>query len=92
MKYLKAFPDYDSTLPQLDGFVDSSWRHDTCPSLLNETLGFQLWCEYADENNRECGGKRFALYHYDKDDGILFLMESDSIEEIKQAIQAEVAA
>jgi len=86
MKYLKAFPDYDSTLPILDGFIDNSWRHDTCPSLLNKKLGFQLFCEYEDPSLRESEGKKFALYNTTKDDGIMFITESDSIDEIKEAI------
>ena len=24
------FPDYDDTLPQIDGFVDASYGNDTC--------------------------------------------------------------
>lgn len=35
-KYKAEFPDYDDTLPALEGFADSSWRQDACPSLSKE--------------------------------------------------------
>jgi hypothetical protein len=34
--YKTEFPDYDDTLPELEGFTDSSWRNDACPSLSKE--------------------------------------------------------
>jgi len=35
-KYKIEFPDYDDTLPELEGFTDSSWRNDACPSISKE--------------------------------------------------------
>ena len=86
--YLTEFPDYDSTLPILDGFADDSWHNDTCPSLLNKELGLKLWCEYANPELR-VGTKRFILYYQDIDDSLNdeFILETDSIVEIKQVIR-----
>lgn len=84
--YLREFPDYDSTLPSLDGFIDNSWHNDTCPAMINTTWDFVLFCEYENPSLRESGGKKFALYNSTKDDGIMFITESDSIDEIKEAI------
>ena len=83
--YLIEFPDYDSTLPSLDGFIDNSWRHNTCPSIINTTFDLELFCEYEDPSLRESKGKKFALYNT-KEDGIMFITESDSIDEIKKSI------
>ena len=84
--YLREFPDYDSTLPSLDGFIDNSWRHNTCPSIINTIFDLELFCEYEDPSLRESEGKKFALYNTTEDDGIMFITESDSIDEIKEAI------
>jgi hypothetical protein len=84
--YLREFPDYDSTLPSLEGFIDNSWRHDTCPAMINTTFDLLLFCGYEDPSLREHEGKKFALYNNTIDDGIMFITESDSIDEIKEAI------
>lgn len=85
--YLKEFPDYDDELPTLTGFVDDSWHNDTCPSLFNATYNLKLWCEYADENKRECGGARYVLHYLDDDDNYLTFLESDNLDDIKKAIE-----
>ena len=91
--YLKEFPDYDSNLPALEGFVDDSWHNDTCPSLFNFDLNLKLYCDYAAEDKRECGGTlRFTLYYQKGDDWFnnSYIADSDDIEIIKQAIQREL--
>ncbi len=87
--YLKEFPDYDSTLPVLDGFVDDSWHNDTCPSLVNVAHGLKLWCEYANPKRRTGGCKQYILYHVNDDNWSddNYVMESDNIEEIKKEIK-----
>jgi hypothetical protein len=82
--YLKEFPDYDAPLPTFEGFVDDSWHNDTCPSLVNFDLNLKLYCDYAAEDKRECGGNRFTLC-YLKNMG--YIADSDDIEVIKQAIK-----
>jgi hypothetical protein len=37
--YLSEFPNYDDELPAIDGFEDSSWHNDACPSLTKELGG-----------------------------------------------------
>lgn len=83
--YLKEFPDYDAPLPTLEGFSDDSWHNDTCPSLVNPALGLKLWCEYVNEDKRESEGARYALHRHDDSDNLLIL-ESDSLDDIKKAI------
>ena len=57
----KLFSNYDGELPTLAGFVDDSWQHDACPSLLNKARNLKLWVDYVDPDRREVGGARYTL-------------------------------
>ena len=73
------FPDYDDELPAIDGFVDSSYGNDTCPSIHNETLGLTIHCDYKDEAKREVGGlTRYSV----SDAGGDPLLDSDDFAEV----------
>ena len=39
-----------------EGFADSSWHNDTCPSYLDEAFGLQVFVDYADLTKREYDG------------------------------------
>ena len=57
-RYLEQFPDYDDTLPTLEGFHDSSYHNDMCPSLFKwldekQERFIQVFCDYKDESVRE---------------------------------------
>ncbi|MBY3432813.1 hypothetical protein HFN89_01315 [Rhizobium laguerreae] len=52
------FPNFDATLPEIDGFVDDSWKDDICPSLLNEDLNLKLMVDYIDPRLSEVGKQR----------------------------------
>jgi len=76
MSCATLFPDYDDVLPTIDGFADSSYGNDTCPSIHNETLGLTIHCDYADEAKREIGGcSRYGV----SDAGGDSLLETDSL-------------
>ena len=50
--YLQEFPSYDDTLPTLEGFEDSSWHNDACPSLikyLEKDTYLQIFCDYKNK-------------------------------------------
>ena len=73
------FPDYDDELPAIDGFVDSSYGNDTCPSIHSETLGLTIHCDYKDEAKREVGGlTRYSI----SDAGGDPLLDSDDLAEV----------
>lgn len=59
----REFPDFDlATLPPIpEGWTDSSWHNDACPSFTKGEL--QLFIDYADPARRELGieAPRFAL-------------------------------
>ena len=56
MNYKKEFPRYDDELPTLDGFSDSSWHNDACPSLMkhiDDSTFIQIFCDYKDQNESD---------------------------------------
>lgn len=59
-----AFPDFPpATMPAIPaGFMDRSWRNDSCPCFVADGADLILWVDYADDALREWpGGQRFAL-------------------------------
>lgn len=53
MSVEKEFPQFDEALPVIEGFVDTSYHHDVCPSLSNEGLGLQLMVDYREPSDSE---------------------------------------
>lgn len=50
--YLNQFPSFDDTLPTLEGFEDSSWHNDACPSLTKEMPNGFYWQIFVDYKNQ----------------------------------------
>ena len=83
------FPDYPlSDLPAMpEGFADSSWHNDTCPSYLDEAFGLQVFMDYVDATKREYdGGLRFSVIRIDDSNAVF---GSDSWAEVLNFVQAE---
>ena len=59
MTYKTEFPDYDDTLPTLEGFEDCSWKNDVCPSLHEKGKepddAVFIFCDYKNPELRENG-------------------------------------
>lgn len=88
MTYKTDFPDFEYNLPEIDGFIDDTWRNDVCPSLYNKTLNLKLYCDYLDPDKRECGGKRYTLQQHDDEMSLIdIILESDSMDEVLVTIQ-----
>jgi hypothetical protein len=102
-KYKVEFPDYDDTLPELEGFSDSSWRNDACPSISREIdpdtaanpKVLTIFVSYKDPSLRENGeqGYRYAVvifspYAGDKTMETLFAT-NDWSEVVKQTEEAK---
>jgi hypothetical protein len=53
--YRKEFPDFPAIdMPAIpEGFADSSWHNDSCPSLISEALGLRIWIDYVQVELRE---------------------------------------
>jgi hypothetical protein len=92
----QQFPSFDDDLPTVDGFDDSSWRHDAAPSLTDYENNMQLFVDYRDPAmsdwsvERQSGiAKRFTLITV-SDSGVAgrLLVRSDDIEEIRAAAEA----
>ena len=73
--YLQEFPDYDGVLATPDGWQESSWHNDTCPSFLYPLddvrygTSLRLWCDYAVPDMREVpDAPRFIVSYCPHDD------------------------
>lgn len=84
MTYMKEFPHYDDTLSLPEGWADTSWHNDICPSF-EKTFGdtiFRLWCDFKDPELRELGGQRFIVCTYLNEDELKEdIGQFDTIEE-----------
>lgn len=74
--YLQEFPHFDDVLPTLEGFHDSSWHNDACPSLTMELPNgnyWQIFIDYKDQNLSDFADidptdyKRFAISLFDQE-------------------------
>jgi len=94
MAYKTEFPHYDDTITLPDGWVDTSWHNDVCPSfekVFGDTT-MRLWCDFKDPEQREVGGSRFTVCVYlTEEDEYQFIGESESMEEALTIINQEVA-
>jgi hypothetical protein len=96
----EQFPSFDVDLPAVDGFEDSSWRHDAAPSLTDYENNMQLFVDHLDpamsdwRDERLSGNaKRFTLIAV-SDSGVAgrLLTRSDDIEDIRAAADAHRSA
>ncbi len=83
MSVLTEFPNFDDELPEIEGFVDTSYHHDVCPSLTNKELGLQLFVDYANPEASEypegrMSGEvgRYRLMQSEKDGEVLYDLET----------------
>jgi len=51
--YRNQFPDFKLSYVIPEGFTDTSWKNDTCPSWINEEHNIKLFIEYDDPEKRE---------------------------------------
>ena len=94
--YLQEFPDYDDTLPTLEGFDDYSWHNDSCPSLGKELPNGDFICIYLDYKDKNLSdfadleGENYARFRVgnEKQSGDYeVLFESNDWAEIEQFIK-----
>jgi hypothetical protein len=97
MNYLEQFPHYDDTLPTLEGFYDSSWHNDACPSLTKDLGGekyLQVFCDYKDKELSDFadlveGYARFSVFYQDHEQDLNaeLLFESNNWADIEKFIK-----
>jgi hypothetical protein len=91
MNYKNEFPNYDDTINMPEGWIDTSWHNDACPSF-EKTFGdttFRLWCDYVDPERREMhGAMRFVIYTVDEIK-YTYVGQADTIKEALTLINEE---
>lgn len=70
MNYKTEFPDFDYELTIPEGWTDSSWHNDVSPSIEKQfgDIKYRIWCDFADPERREVGGKQFVVATYDSNE------------------------
>ena len=61
-----AFPDYDDTLPVIEGFSDYSYKNDACPCIgkeIGEHEYILVFCDYKNKNKSECHNPSDEVYY-----------------------------
>ncbi|MBP0639967.1 hypothetical protein [Cupriavidus sp. AcVe19-6a] len=85
------FPRFDvATLPALPpGFADTSWHNDACPSFTNELRRVQVYVDYADPMERECGpeARRFSLFTLDEHGDTTYISNTNDWSEMLALIE-----
>jgi hypothetical protein len=94
MTYTTEFSHYDDTLSLPEGWTDTSWHNDICPSferVYGDTT-FRLWCDFKDPERRELGGQRFTVCTYLNEDELKEdIGQFDTLEEALDCVNAEVS-
>ena len=89
MNYKVEFAHYDDELTLPDGWVDTSWHNDACPSFEKNIKGttYRLWCDFKDQSLSEVGGLRFAVNKYlEQEDEYLPMGEFNTLQEALDSI------
>lgn len=98
MKYKKEFPLFDDVLPSIEGFYDSSWHNDSCPSLGKELKNGAFVSVFVDYKNKELSDfadlegenyKRFRVGLTNQIGEYIVLFESNNFKEIKNYIKSK---
>ena len=91
MTYRTEFPDFpEADMPAMpEGFVDASWKNDSCPCFVSEAAGLTLFVDYADASSREFPETtRFSLVRQATDER---LVDTDDWNAVLAAIAANEA-
>jgi hypothetical protein len=78
------FPNYDDSINMPEGWIDTSWRNDVCPSFEKDfgDTTYKIFCNFKDVDKREIGGLQFHVCTYTKtDDSLESESEFDTLQE-----------
>ena len=91
--YKHEFPDYDDKLWIPDGFKDESWHNDICPHVEKRFITSEavevvvkIWQDYKDPQKREYEAAPRYLLSIEISYQIVFLHQTDNLEEIKKMV------
>lgn len=92
------FPDFPAAdFPALpEGFTDSSWGNDACPSMINEAIRLHIFVDYLDPAKRNFGGEqpRFQVAALDENGSFTgedSLLDTDDWTEVLALIDSKRA-
>ena len=92
MSYMNEFPNYDSQLYLPNGWTDSSFKGDPCPSVSKvyrnggTEVEFVIWQDYVDKSKREYDWQMRFMFQINVDNVNVFRFETDDINEIKKIV------
>ena len=68
--YKQEFPDFDTELHLPEGWIDTSWHNDICPSFEKQfgAVTYKIFCDYTNPDRREVGGDQFTVSLYIEDE------------------------
>lgn len=90
LRYREEFPDFPAEdMPNFpEGWTDSSWHNDICPSRMSPDDTIQVFVDYADPDRREMPElPRFSVSRLSESDNPETLLESDDWSEVLAFIQ-----
>lgn len=92
MSYKNEFPDYDGQLYLPNGWKDSSFKGDPCPSVSKvynddgAEVEFIIWQDYVDKKKREYDWQMRFMFQINVNNVNVFRFETDNINEIKKIV------
>lgn len=96
MKYKNAFPNFDHTLPTIEGFEDDSWKNDSCPCLTKKLANgsyIKLYIDYLNQNLSDFSDLPkdeyfiYSLGIYDNEENYLHILNSNNLEDVLSTIK-----
>lgn len=93
--YKQEFPDFDTELNLPEGWIDTSWHNDICPSFEKQfgAVTYKIFCDYTNPDRREVGGDQFTACVYIEDE-VTFdcIGQFDTLAEALSCVDKEVKA
>ena len=90
INYKTEFPRFTDPFPEIEGFIDTSWHNDACPSLgkeLRPNDWLHLFVNFSDPDKREIGLCKYSVHFNVDGEENQFLLETDDLDEAKTFIQ-----
>jgi len=87
--YKKEFPDYDYEIKMPEGFFDSSWHNDVCPSIrrdIHHDLGVKIYCDYTEWSRREMGNQNQFSVCLEDDHSLDTLTDMGRFDDFENAV------
>jgi len=96
MTYLTEFPEFESSdVPVFEGFTDTSWHNDTCPSFerpLKHGVSIRVWVEHQDPQKRDYFVERFAIDIMQDCECLETVLITDDLDQVRAEIKKLVEA